>query len=252
MRSKILIAPVALIASQLALADVTEEQTYSYTLDAGGRISLENINGSVSVTGGTGNAVEITAVKKAGNREYLDGIEILIDARDDTIRIETRHPEKKDGWFNWGESSGSVTYTLSVPANANLDGIESVNGDVDIRGVYGNVKAETVNGTIDVEDLSADADLETVNGSINARFLALTGNQRVDCETVNGRMTLYFPANADATVSAETVNGGIDGDDFGLVTNKGFVGRDLDGSVGDGSARVDLSTVNGGIKIRKG
>ena len=59
-----------------------------------------------------------------------------------------------------------------------------------------------------------------------------------------------LPTDANTSVSAETINGGIDGSDFGLKTSKGFIGRDLEGDIGDGSARLALSTVNGAIKIR--
>lgn len=245
------VAGLALVAASVAVADVTEEVSFSYTINNGGRISLDNINGDVTITGGKGDAVEITAFKKADNQEYLDGIEIRIDASDDTIRIDTKHPDSKRSF--WGSSDGgSVTYTLTVPASVNLDSIESVNGDIEISGVLGTVKAETVNGGIEANDLSENVSLETVNGSVHAYFTSLRGNQKVDCETVNGKVSLYLPANADASITAETVNGGIDGEEFGLVTNKGFVGRDMDGEVGNGSARVNLSTVNGGIKIRKG
>ena len=61
---------------------------------------------------------------------------------------------------------------------------------------------------------------------------------------------INLPHDANASVTAETINGGIDGSDFGLKANKGFVGRDLEGDIGDGSARLALSTVNGAIKIR--
>ncbi|HET6564500.1 MAG TPA: hypothetical protein VFG52_03730, partial [Xanthomonadales bacterium] len=58
--------------------------------------------------------------------------------------------------------------------------------------------------------------------------------------------------DASARVSAETLNGGINGDDFGLEVDKGsFVGKDMDGNIGSGEARIDLDTVNGGIRIRK-
>ena len=50
---------------------------------------------------------------------------------------------------------------------------------------------------------------------------------------------------------AETVNGSIDADDFGLEPEKGFVGRDLDGTIGDGDARISLDTVNGSIRINE-
>lgn len=247
-----ILASIVFMVSATAMADVSEEQNFSYSLNSNGRISLENINGNVTITGGSGDQVEITAVKKADNQEYLDGIEILIDASDDAILIDTRHPDSgASGWFNWGKSgSGSVTYTLSVPSSANLENIESINGNVEISGVSGVVKAETVNGGIEASDLASNAKLETVNGAVYASFSSLTGQQRVNAETVNGKLSIRLPANADASVSAETVNGGIDGSDFGLVTSKGFIGRDLEGKIGDGSARVSLSTVNGSIKIR--
>jgi hypothetical protein len=36
-----------------------------------------------------------------------------------------------------------------------------------------------------------------------------------------------------------------------LEPEKGFVGRDLSGEIGDGAARVSLDTVNGSIRIDK-
>lgn len=234
-----------------AYTDYTEEEQLSFELESGGRISLDNTNGDITVKGGSGNQVEITAFKRAKSSDALADIRILVDAREDVIRIETKQG-KSSGWFGWNNDGGSsVTYTLSVPANANLDGVESVNGDVEVSGVLGEVDVSTVNGGIEVDSISSSVNLETVNGSINARFVALTGDQRVDCESVNGKISLYLPETIDADVRAETVNGGIDGSDFGLETTKGFVGRDMAGKVGDGSARVRLNTVNGAIRMRK-
>jgi DUF4097 and DUF4098 domain-containing protein YvlB len=182
----------------------------------------------------------------------MDEMEIVIDADSDTIRVETRHPKSKSRWFNWGDShSGSVSYEVQVPADINLDGISTVNGSVHISDVEGTVKAETVNGDIETSGLTADVKLETVNGSIEAEFDRLDGDQRVSAEAVNGRITLRVPADASARINAETVNGSIDADDFGLKPEKGFVGRDLDGEIGNGDARISVDTVNGSIKIRK-
>jgi DUF4097 and DUF4098 domain-containing protein YvlB len=67
---------------------------------------------------------------------------------------------------------------------------------------------------------------------------------------VNGKINLTLPGNADASVSVETVNGSINADDFGLKVDKGFVGKSLDGDLGNGSARITANTVNGGVRIR--
>ena len=82
-------------------------------------------------------------------------------------------------------------------------------------------------------------------------FEELGAGQRVEADTVNGTVRIYLPANASAHIVAETVNGSIDADDFGLEAEKGFVGRDLDGEIGGGDARVKLDTVNGSIRIKR-
>ena len=252
MKSALWTLAALLSVSVTSYADVEKTEEFKFDVNPGARISLENVNGDIEVAGGTGNEVRIVAHKKAGRQEYLDELKVSVDANPDYIRIETRHPKNNGGWFHWGnDGSGSVSYELSVPADVELDSIETVNGDVRIRAVGGNVKASTVNGGLDVENLSADVGLETVNGKIIAEFDVLGSGQRVDAEAVNGRIELRLPADASARVTAETVNGSIDADDFGLEPEKGFVGRDLDGKIGDGDARISLDTVNGSIEISK-
>ena len=69
--------------------------------------------------------------------------------------------------------------------------------------------------------------------------------------TVNGHIEATLPANADATVSASTVNGGLSSEFPALVVKKEFpVSSKLKGTLGNGSARVEASSVNGGIHFR--
>ena len=240
---------VALLVSGSLFASVTEEETFSFTLDDGGRFSISNVNGSITVTGVSGNSVEIVATKKADNQDDLDEIEIDISHSATEIVIETETGES-DSWFSHDNNSGQVKYKITLPVGTMLDSVETVNGDVNISGVSGNVVAESVNGGVDVRDLAGDASLSTVNGSIDAEFAKLEGQQSVKAETVNGRVSITLPDNANVDVSADTLNGGINGSEFGLVTDKGFVGSDLNGKIGNGSARLNIDTVNGSIKIR--
>jgi DUF4097 and DUF4098 domain-containing protein YvlB len=251
MKTGLWIGSLLLVLAGMAAADVTETEEMNYSVNPGARISLENINGDIRIGGGADGQVRIVAHKKAGEQAYLDELKIVVEADADHVRIETRHP-KSEGWFSRGnDSSGSVAYELSVPSDVSLDSIETVNGDVTIKAVAGTVKAGTVNGGLDMENLAGDVSLETVNGSISAVFDSLGGDQRVDAETVNGKILLMVPADASARVTAETVNGSIDADDFGLEPEKGFVGRDLSGEIGGGSARISLDTVNGSIRLKK-
>ena len=249
MKSRTFAFIVALLATGSLFASVTEEETFSYKLNDGGRFSISNVNGSVVVTGGSGDSVEIIATKKADNQKDLDKIEIEISHSADEIVVETELGDSGH-WYSRGNNSGSVKYEVIVPVGTELDSVDTVNGNVNISGVSGKVVAESVNGDLDISDLAGDVGLSTVNGSINAEFSRLEGDQRVKAETVNGRVTIRLPENADVEVSADTLNGGINASDFGLKVEKGFVGSDLNGKIGGGSARLNIDTVNGAIKIR--
>jgi DUF4097 and DUF4098 domain-containing protein YvlB len=250
MRIKSIVLATALLASGSLFASVTEEETFSYPISEGGRLSVSNVNGSITVTGGSGNTVEIIATKKGDDQEVLDGIEINISATANSVTIETDLPDS-DSWYSRGDNNGQVKYEILVPAGTNLDSVETVNGGVEISGVSGNVVAETVNGSIEGKDLAGDAELSTVNGSVTGNFEKLSGSQSVKAETVNGRVTIILSDDADVDISADTLNGSINGKAFGLVTDKGFVGSDLNGKIGNGSARLNIDTVNGSIKIQK-
>lgn len=234
-----------------ALADVSEVETFEFEMGAGGTLSVENINGDITIIGGSGNTVEITATKKGDNQDYLDGIEIQVSADERRIRIRTEHPREEKSWFGFGNGNGSVTYEITAPADIHIDSVDTVNGEIEVEGISGDVSAETTNGEIYLTGLTGSLDADTTNGTIDATFVRLEGNQRVKAETVNGRVQLRLPANASARIDADTVNGGIDADDFGLHVDKGFLGRDLEGEIGGGDARVDLNTVNGSIRIRE-
>jgi len=252
MKAGALAGAALLIFSTAINAAVKETEEMTFDVSPGARISLENINGDIQITGDSGDKVQMVAHKKAGSQEYMDDLKVIVDANEDYIRIETRHPKNEGGWFNRGtDGSGSVSYELLVPAGINLDTISTVNGDVNIEAVSGLVKAETVNGSLEATGLEGDVNLETVNGSVTAQFDELGAGQRVSAEAVNGKIVLIVPADTSARVNAETVNGSIDADDFGLKPEKGFVGRDLSGEIGSGDARISLDTVNGSIRISK-
>jgi hypothetical protein len=146
-----------------------------------------------------------------------------------------------------------VDYAIQVPRNTRLKGITSVNGRIVIEDVNGDIEASTVNGTTQVIGATGDLKLSTVNGRVAAELTSLGHGQSVSLNSVNGRIEVTLPANADAEVSANTVNGGMTSEFPALVVQKEFpVSKKLKGTLGNGSARVKASTVNGRISFRKG
>jgi hypothetical protein len=216
-------------------------------LDSGGQLSLENINGNVSITGWDGSEVKLKAEVRARTQEGLDRIRVEIDAASDRIHIESVY-ENTNGWGR--DDGGEVEYTLEVPRNTRLDEIELVNGNLALQGVSGDVRIELVNGKAEVSGLAGNAELSTVNGNLVVAFDELGGAQEISLESVNGSIELSIPSYADASIEASTVHGRIS-NDLGLEVEKGrWVGSSLEGDVGRGGARVSLENVNGKISIR--
>lgn len=75
--------------------------------------------------------------------------------------------------------------------------------------------------------------------------------ERIELESVNGKIKLILPSGASASVRVERLNGSLR-NDFGLeVCKHKYVGADMRSDIGDGDVDVIIETVNGGIEIRR-
>ena len=161
--------------------------------------------------------------------------------------IRTRYPE---GHTNDNPASWCTT-SLHVPAHAQLEKINLVNGNLEISQVLGDVDANLVNGKLTAHDLSGRAKLSTVNGTSNVSFRSLTNVREVEISAVNGSINLALPASPNAEISATSVNGSIKSD-FPIQVESHFVGKHLKGTLGSGGTQISLSNVNGSTHIGTG
>ena len=231
---------------------VTEEFHQTYPLSATGRVNLANINGGVKIKVWDRPAVQVDAIKKAYRRDRLAEAQIEVTATEENIRIRTEYPEENQN-FRSGEgrydNPATVEYVLTVPRKATLESIELINGQLDIEGVEGNVKASSVNGPVTARGVMGEARLTTVNGPLQATFTRLDETKPVSLGSVNGNLTVVIPSNSNASVRASTVHGSIS-NDWGIKVKHGeYVGHNLDAQIGAGGPRLKLSNVNGAIAI---
>ncbi len=227
-------------------ANVTEEFHKTVPLSATGRVSLENVNGNVEITGWERSEVQIDAVKSARDQQRLDEAKIEVQGSGNAVHIRTHYPEGRNN-----DNPASVHYTLHVPAGAQLDKISLVNGNLEISQVLGEVDANLVNGKLTAHDLSGRAKFSTVNGSSTVEYRTLTNVSDVKISAVNGSINLVLPASPNAEVSASSVNGNIK-TDYPMQVETGYVGRRLKGTLGSGGTHIDLSNVNGSTHIGPG
>ena len=233
--------------------DETEKFDKTYPLNSNGRVSLSNVNGSVVVEAWDRNEVKVEYTKIASTKERLAEVEVRIDSRADYLEIETDYDSWKsrsgDDWKRNGKLQ--VEFRLMVPRTAFLNEIETVNGSVTASNFTNLTKISAVNGSVTGTNLRGTVNLETVNGEVFADFDRLESGNKITLSTVNGRVNLTIPSDANATINADTLNGNIS-NDLGLPVRKGkYVGRDLYGRIGTGDVRIKLDSVNGGLTIRR-
>jgi len=266
-RKRLLLSLAALAALVLTAADasvraqrpvgpeLTEEFHQSYPLAAGGRLSLSNINGAVKVSVWDRAEVKVDALKRAYTAERLREAQIKVDASASRVRIETEYPESSLRWSNRDgerhENPATVEYTLTVPRGVNIDEINLINGDLSLAGLAGPVRASSINGRVTASGLSGPVNLSVINGRLEATLDQLGNSGSVNLSSVNGPLVVTLPSDANARVRASTVHGNIS-NDFNLPVRVGeYVGRDLEGRIGQGGADVRLNNVNGSVQIRR-
>jgi hypothetical protein len=228
---------------------VTEEFHHTYPLNANGRVELQNINGAVHISAGGGNEVKVDAIKRAEDEQELKDEEIRVDASADSISIQTKYHQREEIWQNRHHRGAEVEYTITVPRNARLDEIKLINGELDITGVSGEVRASCINGRLVARGLERAVKLQTINGPLEADFNQAQATS-IELSSVNGPVRLTLPSDTKAHIEATTVHGSIE-NDFGLHTNNHrWVGHDLNGELGSGGPHIRISNVNGPVNVQ--
>lgn len=215
----------------------------SYPLSSGGSFLLENVNGSIQIDGWARDEVEVRAVKIA---EYdsrdLTQVKIDVENRPGQVLVRTLYPR--------GEGAEvTVKYHVYVPSRILLSTVETVNGDVLVRGIAGTGNLRSVNGNVEVLDSSGWFNARTTNGNLRLELSKLREGAPMDLETVNGSVVLGLPPNADANLKVLNMNGGFSSELPIISTMASANARSFRARLGAGGAEICVRTVNGGIRL---
>jgi DUF4097 and DUF4098 domain-containing protein YvlB len=249
---------LALFFAAAAASATTLDRTFDRTFDVrpGGRVTLDNVNGRVTVTAWNQPRVRVVALQHVESHDSdlakrtMAGL-VNVNAGASGLRIHTNQPKNTDGFFSWlaGMSvRASVTYQITVPRTMNLD-IETVNGTVTASDVSGALRFATTNGRITLERCAGELDASTTNGGIAAELVAVAPGRPVRLTTTNGRIIALVPRTIAARVDASTTNGTITSDI--PVLTAASTRHSLRGTLnGGGNADLRLHTTNGSIAIK--
>src|SRR5216117_2094998 len=262
------------LATLAALALMQQTDT-TVPVRAGARLEISNFGGEIAVKTWSRNAVRVMAEHSSRDR-------IRVDASDQVVRVKTeagrRGPSQIDYAVTvpaWMALNLSGVYTdIKVDGAQNEITAETVQGEITVLGGAGNVSLKKARGRIDLSsvneqiratEVSGDLTAETVNGDIT---LVQIESANAEANTVNGDITydgtikdggryrfgthdgdvrVSVPEKANVTVSVSTFNG-----DFSACFPVQLTGKTkhrFNFTIGSGSARLELESFGGDIKI---
>ena len=240
----------------------------SVEFSPGGRLTIVNVNGDITLGSWDRQEVKMEAVKRAraesqdAARMLLEETTVTFDRTGDRIDIRTDAPKKP------GQNRNvSVANTVLVPKAIDLElktvnGIKkardilgavngkSTNGRIGLTSIVGAIHAGATNGHIGLSDVLGPIEAKTTNGKIR---IALSGigdePHDIRAKTTNGGIEVTLPRGLKAHLKASTVSGNID-TDF-PVTVKGLISKSVDGVINGGGRLIQLKTVNGSIQLKE-
>jgi DUF4097 and DUF4098 domain-containing protein YvlB len=249
---------VLLLTASAGPADafrLTERWERAFDAGQKPRLTVENVNGSIEVTGWDRPVIEVHAgitVKAASKdkaRRIFEEIEFEVD-HDPAggVSVHARLPElRKDALRGEGNTTVAVEYTVRVPHRCDLD-LVSVSGDIRASAVAGEFRLISGSGGIDLRSRGGRGELKSVNGSIGCRVETFDEGAELLIKTTNGDVELHLPPQASAELDAHTGNGRVRvGFDLSRVETKKR-GRII-GTLGGGGGRISVRTKNGAITI---
>jgi hypothetical protein len=219
------------IEKDLSFAGGTKPQT----------LKIDNIFGSINVSGYNGKTVQLTAQKtiRAKTNQALEDaakeVRLDISTKGNSIDVVVDGPFRdKEGHCNWNSRKlGYIVqydFQVKVPFNTGLD-VKTINdGDVEVSDIQGKSTIKNVNGKIGVKNLKGDFLVHTVNGRIKMEGITGSG----EAHTVNGKVSVLFDKNPGSDCSFKTINGNLELDclpglsgDFKLKTFNGKIYSDF-------------------------
>jgi DUF4097 and DUF4098 domain-containing protein YvlB len=212
--------------------------TKSFPLGDAAKLSVENTNGSITVTAWDQPTAELSVTRR-GSPD--GGAQVFFTNSGGNLSIR--------GASNRGNQD--TRFELKLPRELARIRLSSANGAIRLSDIKGEILVEGTNGSIELTNVVGVSKIRTTNGTIRATLVEAS-DRSMEFESVNGSIDLTVPPDFEADLEATTVHGGINIDDtFGVQIEKGVVGQKARGEIGQGGERLRISTVNGNIKLGK-
>jgi Toastrack DUF4097 len=225
-------------------------------------LEIRNIAGEIDIHGGTGSTVGVHSVKTAMFPAAMENLTVGIEKRGDRLLVEERH---EAGFIM---SAGTISFDITLPRSVRTIEAHSVSGSITVHDVpsgmtqnlttisgsistsgAANLEASSTSGSVQFTFGGSRLDVRSVSGSIEGKIESLDQGGSVSVRSVSGSVDLDAYDALDSFVSLSSVSGGVSCNFPLTVTEQKR--NALQGKIGSGSSRIDVTTTSGEITIRK-
>lgn len=254
------------IAAAAALARTTDNVTQQLEAAPGGKLVVDVDFGTIDITGGGENRVDVQADRKidcddeAREKEYVAAAPITITKEGNVITLRARRGSDHHGWRGSGNVDMEARYRVTVPKSFDAD-LRTGGGNIAASELIGTMKADTGGGRLEFKQLRGVLNAKTSGGSVAVRgcegplnistsgggIEAAGGSGKIDARTSGGSIAVQ-DFSGDAKI--ETSGGKLT-----LININGAIrGRTSGGSIRATLAApmpgdVDLATSAGSIEV---
>ena len=223
-----------------------------YAIEPNANITIQNGDGTVMVYGSNTNEMRVRAVKRAYQRSRLKQIAIDVSTKPGSVFITTKFPPRP----KWGlfDRSGTVDYTVTVPATANIAGLELDAGEILVDGMRGAAtRARLGEGRMFARNCFTNLDLAIWRGNLILSYDWWEKSTfTAQASLAQGNAWAYLPVGGAFHLLAKALHGEIfnDFETRAVAESAAARGMNVDTQVnGGGEATIKLSVTEGNIKI---
>jgi hypothetical protein len=235
------------------------------------KLLVDEMNGYIHVTGGSGSQIKVTLHKETRGRSQaaVDEGKRLVDLemtqQSNYVRLSETAPwrgsngnnnYRGDDWYGYHVA---LNVDVEVPAGTQLD-LHSFNDGVEVKGTSGDYNVHAFNGPIIMDDVSGSGEVQSFNGAVTVSYRQ---NPQKDTryKTFNGELNIKFQQDFNADLHFKTFHGDIFSDFdvqplpttvSGKLTGGRYLLRSNGGSgrVGKGGPTLSFDAFNGRISLR--
>ncbi len=196
----------------------TIQKTYTLSASAPRKVIVDNVNGSIRVTGIAGSEVRLTAHKRlradSGAEAEKGDREVKLDLSQDanTVRFYVDGPFRcQNGGVHIDRDPGyqvKYDFELQVPNDSAID-LKTINdGEIKVAQTGGDYKVDNINGGVEMTDIAGSGKVYALNGRVRVTFRD-NPKGKSSFGSLNGEVRVSFQPDFNADLRFKTFNGGV-------------------------------------------